>query len=99
MLEPIEKQINGKTFVLTKFPAMAGQEIVIKYSASGFPNVDDYASFEEVCTKLMAYVGVPVDGKPPLMLTTKGLIENHISDWRMLIEVQKEMMEYNKGFL
>src|ERR1700744_26055 len=99
LLKPLQKEINGKEFVISRFPALAGLEIATNYAASGFPNIKDYLSFESNVIKLMAYVGVPREGQIPLLLSTRGLIDNHVSDWRMLIEIQKEMMEYNKGFL
>lgn len=99
LLQPIEKEINGKKFILSKFPALAGHEIVMKYSAAGFPDVKDYQSFEDVVVKLMGFVGIPMAGTTPLTLSTKALIDNHVPDWKTLVEVQKEMMEYNSSFL
>ena len=31
MIEPKEFEVNGKTFILSKFPAVQGREIVAKY--------------------------------------------------------------------
>jgi hypothetical protein len=97
MLEPIEKEINGKTFILSKFPAVAGREIVAKYPLSGMPKLGDYEVNEATMLKLMAFVGVPREGAP-LMLTTRALVDNHCGDWETLAKVEVAMMEYNVSF-
>lgn len=100
LLHPTEKEIAGKKFILSKFPAIAGREIAAKYAAAGFPKIDDYAANEETMVKLMSYVAVPMgDKKPPLQLTTRALIDNHVDNWQMLVKIEQEMMELNSGFL
>lgn len=99
LLEPIEKEIGGKTFILSKFPAIAGREISLKYAMAGFPNISDYKANEETMLKLMSYVGVPMDGMPPLMLSTRALVDNHIPNWEMLVAIERAMMDLNSGFL
>jgi hypothetical protein len=98
MLEPIEKEINGKTFILSKFPAVAGREIVAKYPLSGMPKLGDYEVNEATMLKLMAFVGVPREGNEPLQLTTRQLVDNHCGDWETLAKVEVAMMEYNVSF-
>lgn len=104
MLQPKEfptQTPDGQTrvYILSKFPAIAGREIVAKYPLSAMPKLGDYAVNEETMLKLMAYVGVPVEGKDaPLMLTTRALVDNHIPDWETLARVEIAMMEYNVSF-
>lgn len=67
MLEPIEKEIplpdgGTKTFILSKFPAIAGREIVTQYPTTGAPKIGDYKTNEALMLKLMAYVAVPIEG-------------------------------------
>ena len=95
LLEPIEKEIGGKKFILSKFPAVAGREIMAAYAASGFPNITDYKSNEVAMFKLMAYVAVPIDGSQPIPLTTRALIDNHAGDWNTLVKIEHEMIELN----
>lgn len=104
MLEPKEVPITGqdgktRTYVLSKFPALAGREIVAKYPLSALPKVGDYAVNEETMLKLMGYVGVPVEGRPePLRLTSRALVDNHVPDWETLARIEIEMMQYNVSF-
>lgn len=104
LLQPKEVRIQGqdgkeRVYILSKFPAIAGREIVAKYPLSAMPKVGDYAVNEETMLKLMAYVGVPIDGRDePLMLSTRGLVDNHIPEWETLARVEISMMEYNVSF-
>jgi hypothetical protein len=93
--EPIEKEILGKTFILSKFPAIAGREIAAKYAAAGFPNIKDYTANEDTMIKLMSYVAVPIQGAAPQTLSTRALIDNHVGDWQLLITIENAMMDYN----
>lgn len=104
MLQP--KEITVKTqdgrelaVTLSKFPAIAGREIIAKYPLSAMPKLGDYAVNEETMLKLMAYVAVtPAGADKPLQLTTRALIDNHIPDWETLARIEVAMMEYNVSF-
>ena len=99
LLGTVDKEINGKKFVLSKFPAVAGREIISKYRAAGFPDIVDYKVSEETMLKLMSYVAVPISGSNPLPLTTLALVNNHTVDWATLMKVEGEMLSYNSSFL
>lgn len=105
LLQPKEVTIKGqdgveRPFIFSKFPAIPGREIVCKYPLSGLPKLGDYATNEETMLKLMAYVAVP--GKGPngdaLPLTTRALVDNHVSDWETLAKIEIGMLEYNCSF-
>jgi hypothetical protein len=103
MLEPKEVPIklpdgNDKIYVLSKFPAVAGREIVAKYPIAIMPKLGDYQVSEETMIKLMAYVGVKLDNGDTLMLTTRSLIDNHVTSWETLAKIEVAMMEYNCSF-
>lgn len=98
MIEPKEITVDGKQYVLTKFPATKGREIATKYGISLLTKVSDYTANEETMLKLMAYVGVPRSGNPPLMLETQSLVDNHVKNFETLLKLEKEMMVYNCGF-
>lgn len=103
MLEPVEIQIKcmdgqEKTFIMSKFPAIAGREIICKYPLSAAPKVGDYAVNEEIMIKLMGYVAVPQDSGVPLRLSTRALIDNHVPDYEALMKLEKAMLEYNSSF-
>lgn len=97
-IQPLEKEIDGKVFILHKFPAVAGREIVAKYPLSGMPKLGDYKVNEETMLKLMAFVAVPIEGAAPQFLTTRQLVDNHLPSWETLAKVEWAMMEYNCSF-
>lgn len=104
MLEPKEFEDGptsrgGGKFVLSKFPATIGREILMQYPTSALPKVGDYATNEAVMLKVMQYVGVNIEGRPePLMLTTRALVDNHIVSTEDLIRLEWAMMNYNFAF-
>ncbi len=103
MIEPKEIEIEGKTFILSKFPAVQGREIIAKYPRSAIPKLGDYAVNEETMLKLMAFVAVPRDTGEPLKLSTRALVDNHcvvpgVPGWEILARVEIAMIEYNCSF-
>jgi hypothetical protein len=97
LLEPKEVTIDGRNFVLSKFPAVAGREIISKYPISAMPKLGDYKVNEETMFKLMKFVGVK-QGDTILCLTTPALIDNHTRSWETLMKVEWAMIEYNCTF-
>lgn len=103
MLQPKEVTIEtqaGETrvYVLSKFPAVQGREIIAKYPISAMPKLGDYAVNEETMLKLMSFVAVPRETGEPLRLTTRALVDNHVPDWETLARIEMAMMEYNCSF-
>lgn len=87
-----------KNYVLTKFPAVAGREIVAKYPLSNVPKLGDYNVSEEVMLKLMAHVYVDLGEGRTLALNTRALVDNHVPDWEVLARLEWAMLEYNCSF-
>lgn len=103
MIQPKEITIStqageNRTYVLSKFPAVQGREIVAKYPMSAMPKLGDYAVNEETMLKLIGFVAVPRDGAEPLKLSTRALVDNHIPDWETLARLEVAMLEYNCSF-
>lgn len=99
LLNPRELELSGRVYLIGKWPAIAGREIIAKYPLSALPKIGDYAVNEETMLKLMAFVGVKVDGRDePQMLTTRALIDNHIDDWETLAKIEITAIEYNCSF-
>ena len=99
MIQPQEVVIDNKTFVLSKFPAVAGREIIMNYHTSAIPKIGDYKTNETIMLKIMSYVGIKIEGMPqPLQLTTQALVDNHTGDWETLAKIELAMMEYNCSF-
>lgn len=97
MIQPLDIEIDGKTYILSKFPAVAGREIIAKYPVANMPKLGDYGVSEETMLKLMAYVAVRTDGGE-LKLTTRALVDNHVASWETLAKLEWEMMQYNCSF-
>lgn len=102
LIEPKEVKIKTqageeKTYILSKFPAIQGREILCKYPLSGLPKLGDYAVNEETMFKLISFVAVP-SGGGDIALTTRQLIENHVPDWETLTKIEVGMIEYNCSF-
>lgn len=102
MIEPKEiliKTQSGveKVYIISKFPAIQGREIIAKYPLSAMPKVGDYSVNEETMLKLMSFVAVPCESGH-LRLSTKELVNNHCPDWETLARIEMAMIEYNCSF-
>lgn len=98
LLDPSELIIDGKRFILSKFPAVQGREIIAKYPASNLPKIGDYAVSEEIMLKLMNFVGVELAQGNIQRLSTRGLIDSHCETWEVLAKIEMAMMEKNCSF-
>jgi hypothetical protein len=97
MLEQKEIEMNGKTYILSKFPAVAGREIATQYPLSAIPKLGDYQTNKDIMFKIMAFVAIKTT--TTIWLKTEDLINNHVSDWETLVKLEYAMMEYNCSFL
>jgi hypothetical protein len=98
MIEPKEIEIDGKRYTISKFPAVAGREIVAKYPLSGMPKLGDYAVNQETMLKLMCYVSVTLPDGSLLPLSNRTLVDNHVKSWEVLAKIEIATMEYNCSF-
>lgn len=103
LLQPQEKEIETgdgekRTYIISKFPATDGREIVTQYPLSGLPKIGEYKTNETLMLKLMSFVGVPREGADALVLSTKQLVNNHVPDFETLMRIEMAMMEYNCSF-
>lgn len=90
-------EIEGKEFIISKFPAIEGREIVAQYPLSGIPKLGDYKTNEETMLKLMKYVQVVLPSGN-ISLVNKEIINNQVPSWEMLVKLEWAMMEYNVSF-
>lgn len=103
MIEPKELPVlcqSGltKTFIISKFPATVGREIITQYPITGAPKVGDYRLNEELMLRMMTFVEVVLPDGKTLALTTRALVDNHCPDWEVLVKIEAAMMEYNCSF-
>jgi hypothetical protein len=100
--KPVEIELQDgtkKAFVLHKFPATIGREVVSQYPLSALPKLGDYKVNEAMMLKLMSYVTVPIGDTPQgLPLTSVDLVNNHVPDFEALMRLEAAMLEYNCSF-
>ncbi|KAG0310258.1 hypothetical protein BGZ97_012688 [Linnemannia gamsii] len=88
---------DERTYILSKFPAIAGREIVTQYPISAVPKLGDYKANEALMLKIMGFVAVPVDNSQ-LRLSTAALVDNHVPDCETLMKIEIHMLDYNTSF-
>lgn len=103
MLEPKRVLIKAgdgteREFVISKFPALAGREIVTQYLPTAAPKVGEYAANEALVVKMMAFVAAIGSDGSEIRLTTRALIDNHVPDFEALMRLEAAMFEYNCSF-
>lgn len=86
-----------KEFIISRLPATVAREVMAKYPLSNIPKVGDYAVSEEVMLLMMQYVAVKVEDRE-IRLTTKDLVNNHVTDGIQLARLEIQMIEENTGF-
>jgi hypothetical protein len=103
MLEPkeIEIEANGKKkkFIISKFNAIEGREIITQYPTTALPKIGDYKTNEDLMLKIMKYVEAVADSGVKIQLTSRDLINNHVVDWEILVKIEYAVLEYNCDFL
>jgi len=95
------KDIDGDThkIIISRFNALDGYEIVANFPKTVFNKGESFAQHREVLVKILSHCEkVKPDGEK-IRLTTEGLINNHITDFEMILKILKEMGEYNTNFL
>jgi hypothetical protein len=85
-------------YILSKFPAVAGREIIAKYPSSNIPKLGDYAVSNEIMLKLMHFVAIDQGNAGMLRLGTQTLVDQHVKSWEVLAKLEMAMMEYNCSF-
>jgi hypothetical protein len=103
LLEPKEVSVktlagDERSYVLSKFPAIPGREIVAGYPLTGIPKFGDYKSNEGIMLKLMCYVGVTLPNGTVQPLISEALVNNHVPDYETLMRIEFEMLRYNTSF-
>jgi hypothetical protein len=100
VLEPKEIDIDGKKYIIHKYPAWQGILLVGKIpQALNFDHPDEEAR-GKVWAEVFTYVAIPMPkGGTPLFLTNPDLINNHVKGWPQMLKLFKAISEYNDGFL
>ena len=96
--ETKDQSDKPRTYILSKFPAVQGREIVTKYPLSNIPKIGEYAVSQETMLMLMHYVGVKTTKDVVQRLSTIDLVNNHVPDWETLAGIEVAMLQYNCSF-
>lgn len=91
-------EVGGKTFYISKIPAVQGREIMLKYAQFG-KDAEHYEKSHEISSKLLSYVRVKLDNGNMIALDTDTLINNHVDGAEMLLALEAQVMDYTFGFL
>lgn len=98
LLEPKEVTIKGCKFVISKMPCLAAQEVIIRIGSGIIPLINQYAISEDMVIKMLSCCQRVYDDKPNVPLISKDIINNHIPDFEVLIQLENECLKYNYDF-
>ena len=98
LLEPKEVTIKGCKFVISKMPCLAAQEVIIRIGSGIIPLINQYAISEDMVIKMLSCCQRVYEDKPNVPLISKDIINNHIPDFEVLIQLENECLKYNYDF-
>jgi hypothetical protein len=93
-----EKVFESKDYYISKFPAILGREIMLKYSTTLAKISTEYAENEEIMRKILKFVRVEMPDGRKIALDTDTLINNHVPDGEMLQALESAVLAYNFSF-
>jgi hypothetical protein len=91
-------------YTIHRFSAVDGREVLNRYPPSNLtnnyaPKLGDYDLDRDLMLKLMRCVAKKIDGRSELLwLDSAVLVNNHVPDAVLLVELEKLVFEYNFGF-
>lgn len=94
-----EIELDGKRFILSRFPATEGKRIIAGYTTSMIPKLSDWESHQKISYENLSYVQFVTASGQKVQLLTKEIINNHIDSWETLVLLEWKMIEYNSSFL
>ena len=94
------KNMDGesKGFRISRVPAIKGRELFTQYIPTAMPKVGDYKTNEKLMKELLSFVEVKMANGEFIRLDNESLIASHVTDWEMIINLEKEMIMYNTNF-
>ena len=97
LIEPKTVTVDGKNFILSKFPAIQGRRIISSYPLTALPKVGDYKQNEEIMLELMSFVAVDSGGNVQ-RLNSPDFVNAKTGSWETLVKLELQMIEYNCSF-
>jgi hypothetical protein len=99
LIKPKEIEMDGKTYILSKFTAETGREILAVFPLSALPKIGDYKTNKEMALKIYSHIAVPRGpGLAPMPLNMWQLVNQHVDNAITGYKLEKAMIEYNFGF-
>ena len=93
---------NEAEYVIFKFPAVHGQEIIESLAPSAianlFPKLANRANNKQIRQELISYAAVRREGVD-IHLINETLVNQHVKDWEALTKLQYAIVQYNSSFL
>ena len=93
-----EEVVESKDFYISKFPAVLGREIMMRYSASLGNINDEYEANEAIMRKILWFARVEMPDGRKIALESDTLINNHVPSGEMLQALETALLEYNFSF-
>lgn len=92
------KVIESKDFYISKFPAVLGREIMMRYSTTMADINGNYEANEEIMYKILKFARVELSDGRKVALESKTLIDNHVPDGEMLSALEQAILAHNFSF-
>lgn len=89
---------HSGTFIISKFPATVGREMMYKYPINNIPRLMDYLDSEAAMVKLMSFVEKKLPERN-IRLENKVLIDQHVNCATDLVKIEYAVLAYNFDFL
>lgn len=97
-IEVTTQEGEKRVYMISKFDAILGREMVAKYPVANMPKLGDYAVSEACMFKLMTCVAAKQPNGQFIVLETPDLYRNHVPDWETGGKLEGAMWEYNCSF-
>ena len=103
----VDSDATEKTFSIGRYPALDAVEMiarvsaVLRDSAKGNPQtaIELAKSMKQLATDVCQYVEVELPNGDPLALNNPHMINAHITDGEMLLDLVRQVHDYNTFFL
>lgn len=90
---------KDRKYKISLVPAIPGRELVCNYPVSALPKpIGDYKVNEGMALKLLSYVEAITDNGSSIPLENETMINQHVPDYKTMMKLEMEMMEYNCFF-
>lgn len=98
-LEAKEIEINGYKFTISKMPSTIAQRVLMQIPTGLIPIISNFTNAENAVFEMLSYCDrVYPDGRV-VKLINRAIIDNNVPDLQTLMQLEKEVWEYNYDFL